>query len=208
MATNVQAKNFITLIAPIIQREAKARGYQVCSPIIAQACIESGFDGSLLAYKYHNYFGLKCGSKWKGKSVNLKTKEEYTVGNLTTIRDNFRVFDDMEDGVKGYFDFISTKRYSNLKASTSPEEYLKKIKDDGYATSSTYVQTNMSCIRKYNLTEWDWNYTGDIKSIDDIAKEVIAGKWGNGATRKQLLRAAGYNPSMVQARVNEMLKKG
>lgn len=47
----------------------------------------------------------------------------------------------------------------------------------------------------------------DLKGLDDIAREVIAGKWGTGATRKQLLRAAGYNPSMVQARVNEMLKK-
>lgn len=46
----------------------------------------------------------------------------------------------------------------------------------------------------------------ESKSLDDIAREVIAGKWGTGATRQQLLRAAGYNPSMVQARVNEILK--
>lgn len=47
----------------------------------------------------------------------------------------------------------------------------------------------------------------DLKGLDDIAREVIAGKWGTGATRKQLLRAAGYNPSIVQSRVNELLKK-
>lgn len=47
---------------------------------------------------------------------------------------------------------------------------------------------------------------GESKSLDDIAREVIAGKWGTGATRQQLLRASGYNPSMVQARVNELLK--
>ena len=45
-----------------------------------------------------------------------------------------------------------------------------------------------------------------LKSLDDIAREVLAGKWGNGAERKQRLRAAGYNPAMVQARVNELLK--
>lgn len=44
------------------------------------------------------------------------------------------------------------------------------------------------------------------KSLDDIAREVIAGKWGVGAVRMNRLRAAGYNPQMVQARVNEMLK--
>lgn len=208
MASSAQAKEFIQRIAPIIQEEARARGYKVCSPIIAQACIESGYDTSLLAYKFHNYFGMKCGSSWRGRSVNLKTKEEYTTGTLTTIRDNFRVYSSMEEGVKGYFDFISTKRYSNLKSADSPEVYLQRIKQDGYATSSRYVQTNMDCIRKFNLTAWDFSYTADLKSIDEIAKEVLNGKWGNGATRKQLLRAAGYNPAMVQARVNELLKKG
>lgn len=208
MASSAQAKAFIQRIAPIIQEEANKRGYKVCSPIIAQACIESAYDTSLLAYKFHNYFGMKCGSSWKGRSVNLKTKEEYTTGQLTTIRDNFRVYSSMEEGVKGYFDFISTKRYSNLKSADSPEVYLQRIKADGYATSSRYVQTNMDCIKKFNLFEWDPQYTADLKSIDEIAKEVLNGKWGNGATRKQLLRAAGYNPAMVQARVNELLKKG
>ncbi|MEA5135346.1 MAG: phage tail tip lysozyme [Candidatus Fimivivens sp.] len=44
------------------------------------------------------------------------------------------------------------------------------------------------------------------KSIDEIAKEVIAGKWGNGQTRKDKLTAAGYNYSEIQARVNALLK--
>lgn len=44
------------------------------------------------------------------------------------------------------------------------------------------------------------------KSVDTIAREVIAGKWGNGATRKKKLAAAGYNYSEVQKRVNQLLK--
>lgn len=43
------------------------------------------------------------------------------------------------------------------------------------------------------------------KSTDEIAKEVIAGKWGNGADRKSRLTAAGYDYSTIQKRVNEML---
>lgn len=49
--------------------------------------------------------------------------------------------------------------------------------------------------------------TNELLSLDEIAKEVIAGKWGTGIQRKQLLRAAGYNPQLVQAKVNELLKK-
>lgn len=44
------------------------------------------------------------------------------------------------------------------------------------------------------------------KSVDELAKEVIAGKWGNGAERKSRLTAAGYNYKAVQTRVNELMK--
>lgn len=155
MASSAQAKQFIETIAPIIQEEAKARGYKVCSPIIAQACIESGYNTSLLSMRYHNYHGLKCGSAWKGPSVNMATKEEYTPGQLTSIRDNFRVYSDMISGVKGYFDFISTNRYSNLKGANTAKEYLELIKKDGYATSSSYVNTCMNVVNRYNLEVYD-----------------------------------------------------
>lgn len=42
------------------------------------------------------------------------------------------------------------------------------------------------------------------KSVDEIAKEVIAGKWGNGDARKKALTDAGYDYSAVQARVNSI----
>lgn len=45
------------------------------------------------------------------------------------------------------------------------------------------------------------------KSVDEIAKEVINGKWGNGTARKQALTAAGYDYATVQKRVNELLSK-
>ena len=45
------------------------------------------------------------------------------------------------------------------------------------------------------------------KSVDEVAREVIQGKWGNGATRKAKLTAAGYNYATVQARVNALLGK-
>lgn len=42
------------------------------------------------------------------------------------------------------------------------------------------------------------------KSVDEIAKEVVKGLWGNGQDRKDRLSAAGYDPSAVQAKVNEL----
>ncbi len=46
------------------------------------------------------------------------------------------------------------------------------------------------------------------KSIEEIAREVIAGKWGNGADRKARLQAAGYAYTTVQAKVGELLGAG
>ena len=43
------------------------------------------------------------------------------------------------------------------------------------------------------------------KTIEQLAYEVIAGIWGNGEERKQLLTAAGYDYEAVQAKVNEIL---
>ncbi len=46
-----------------------------------------------------------------------------------------------------------------------------------------------------------------VKSIDEIAREVINGKWGTGSERKKRLEAAGYVYSAVQAKVNELCNK-
>lgn len=47
--------------------------------------------------------------------------------------------------------------------------------------------------------------TTTSKSIDELAKEVIAGKWGNGKARATALEAAGYDYDEVQNKVNELL---
>lgn len=215
-------KEFIEVIAKYVIKYANDYGIKVHSPIIAQAILESGWGGSTLASKYNNFFGLTCGGSWKGKSVNMATKEEYTVGTLTDIRANFRVYDSIEDGVKGYFEFINYSRYGNLKGVTNPEEYCRLIKADGYATSSTYVTNLMRVIRDNNLTRFDGTQenvekgnedmvSGDIvgtqltgaEIIELLAKEVIKGRYGNGNERKNKL---GELYPIIQKRVNELCK--
>ena len=55
-------------------------------------------------------------------------------------------------------------------------------------------------------TDTDPDTTG--KSIEEIAREVIAGKWGSGTDRRNRLQAAGYAYTTVQAKVNEILGGG
>ena len=49
------------------------------------------------------------------------------------------------------------------------------------------------------------NKTGK-KSLEEVAREIIAGKWGNNPERKDKLIKAGYAPAEVQAVVNKLLK--
>lgn len=155
MALTSKQKKFVEDISGCVQKYAGQYGILIHSPIIAQAILESGWGKSKLAAQYHNYFGLKCGTKWTGRSVNMKTQEEYSPGTKTIITDNFRVYGSMDEGVKGYFEFIQLSRYQNLKGITDPKKYLQTIKDDGYATSSTYVTDVYKCVTAYGLTKYD-----------------------------------------------------
>ena len=102
---------------------------------------------------------------------------------------------------------------SRYKKALNAKDYKACIRAiaPSYATAEQdnckYSKTIISIIEKYGLTKYDSEEEEKPnKTIDDIAREVIAGKWGNGATRKKKLTAAGYNYNTVQKKVNELLK--
>lgn len=196
---NNAQRAFCNLIYNQLKEYAPKFNIYCYSAIIAQAIIESNWGKSELSAKYYNYFGLKCGSNWDGASVNMTTKEEYTHGNVTTIKDNFRCYSSVADGVKGYLRFINTNRYANLKHVYDYETYIENIKKDGYATASNYVSTLKRTVEKYGLTSYD-----PMNEDYQIALDVIAGKYGNGATR-QLKLGSKYH--RIQKLVNEILSK-
>ena len=61
----------------------------------------------------------------------------------------------------------------------------------------------MKIVTSYNLTSYDSKIS---KSLEEIAKEVIVGKWGNGNERKTALTKAGYDYTTIQSLVNKLLK--
>lgn len=75
---------------------------------------------------------------------------------------------------------------------TNAEAMAAKLKAAGF---DTYITTKSGTA----VT------TSSKKSIDEIAREVIQGLWGNGQDRKDRLTKAGYDYSAVQKRVNELL---
>lgn len=150
-------KKFMEEIAGYVQEIAPQFGIEVVSPIVAQAILESGWGTSNKA-KYHNYFGLKykknrvsCNSGYftDGSSEQLKD------GTYIPITTDWFAFKNMEDGVRGYFEFINCDNYKSLKGVTDPFKYIELIKKAGYATSQSYVQNLTNVIKNYNLTKYD-----------------------------------------------------
>lgn len=71
---------------------------------------------------------------------------------------------------------------------------MNKLTNAGYNYADVQARVNIILSGK------------SAKSVTEIAKEVIAGKWGVGSERKRKLIQAGYDYDAVQKRVNELLK--
>lgn len=87
---------------------------------------------------------------------------------------------------------------------------------EGNTSGSTEVVSNGGCVakKKYSIRRYSGRVLFGYPKYDiakdeltTIAEEVIAGLWGIGADRRARLTEAGYNYAMVQARVNELLKR-
>lgn len=193
-------------IAFYINKFAKSYGIECKVGVLAQAIIESNYGESILSKNYHNYFGMKCGSHWTGKSVSLMTHEEFN-GASVKLKDSFRCYASMNDGVKGYFDFINTNRYANLKGVPDYRTFFTLFKADGYATSSSYVNTLCNIVESNRLEQF-FETSGAVTSeagYEEIANRVIRGYYGNGEGRKTAIESMGYDYSKVQAIVNKKL---
>ena len=70
------------------------------------------------------------------------------------------------------------------------------------------IDVNAKYIRGFVTPDYDRiRVKKKDKTNEEIAKEVIAGKWGNGAARKQKLTEAGYDYKKVQSLVNKMMEE-
>lgn len=83
---------------------------------------------------------------------------------------------------------ILTDKFADQVATACVEEIVKKGKLTKKETKKDETKPNK------------------LKTNEEIAKEVILGKWGNGTTRKSKLKKAGYDYNAIQKIVNKMLK--
>ena len=158
---------FIKEIAPCAQHAYKVIGKVLPSICIGMACVESGYGSSKIMRQHNAFMGQKCGSGktatkyWDKTFFTTKTKEEYQVGVHTVITDAFRSYKDTQQCIMNYYELLNTKLYSRVQAGVDYETQMRQIKQCGYMTSSTEVNSVINLIKKYNLTQYDGESNND-----------------------------------------------
>jgi peptidoglycan hydrolase-like protein with peptidoglycan-binding domain len=166
-------QEFFNLIAePAKDQETK---YGIPASItMAQAALESGWGKSELAYKYNNYFGVKC--------VGSNNCIELIASDGKPAK--WRVYDNMLDSFDDHSKVLKGSRYS--KAFTYPisdyENWAIAIQDGRYAgISTTYADTLIKLIEQYGLDEYvSDSDDGILSNITGKAKGAISSLLGIG----------------------------
>lgn len=108
-----------------------------------------------------------------------------------------------------------------FKSKTNADAMLAKVKVKGFDTYMVKVgdlykiqvgafkvkanaEAMMKKLQAAGFSAFITTEEGADKSVDELAREVLQGKWGNGAERKKRLEAAGYDYAVVQKKVNQL----
>lgn len=116
---------------------------------------------------------------------------------------------------KEQVEVIGPKRYKNMQITHIRPNYAYDVAN-GYVIDLTFQEVRVVKAKTYVVKMKKKNSgrkqtkkkkaSTPKKTRDQMAREVIQGKWGNQPHRSRRLKAAGYNYSEIQARVNAILR--
>lgn len=98
---------------------------------------------------------------------------------------------------------VSANCINTIEGNTS----AKGSQDNGGMVMQKNRYSNIVAYARPKYQEGTLTNISDHKPLEEIAKEVIQGKWGSGNDRRQRLSNAGYDYKEVQKLVNEMLRR-
>lgn len=130
----------------------------------------------------------------------------------------YKVLDNAKKACKdGYsvFDSNGTLVYTNSTVQATPKKTVAQLAKEVIQGKWGNGQDRVNALTKagYNYNEVQAMVskvlnnkpaTSNKKTVEQIAREVLQGKWGNGAERKSKLTQAGYNYSEVQSMINKL----
>lgn len=151
------------------------------------------------------------------KSLLRENFNDYTVASCDMYRRHNALYTKPEIGDQVFFTKTGTYKgcYHTGLVYNVDSNYFYTIEGNTSKADKVIANGGGVAKKKYLISQYKNKtlfgrpkYDIEQKSLDDVAKEVIAGKWGMGSERRANLTDAGYNYALVQAKVNELLKKG
>ena len=116
---------------------------------VSMAIYESRYGQSTLGKQHNNYFGIKAYS-WKGKFVELKTRDS---GRVVIAK--FRSYDSLEEGFDDFGKFLQKSLYRKAFVHDDPIKFLREILKAGYCPSPSYLADIKKIIKLYDLSIYD-----------------------------------------------------
>lgn len=116
-------------LSDVLHTQCRGRNipFEIEMAMLSQAQIESGtYIDSKLSTDAFNFWGMKTGSKWKGRVYTVSTREVIN-GRDVYVEADFRMYDDITTGVWGYFDFLSMPIYENALESKTAKEFMDRV---------------------------------------------------------------------------------
>ena len=155
---------------------------------IAQIICESGQGETMsqLATRDHNLFGMKWASSFASApevagKAGWTTHEEYTPGQISTITAYFTVFKGDVECIRFRSRvFLQAAHYRNnalirqAVAEHSSDKMAEGLKDAGWATSSSYVESLKAALDAYNLRRFDSMTVEDLEGGALSADAIVA----------------------------------
>ena len=146
-------------------------------------------------------------NKKLGAKATTTEKIKNTVNNITSTSVNYLVKIVATDGMnirKGPGTNYAIAQYSGCKYNGIYTIIAEK-KVGSQVWGKLKSGAGWICLSGYTVKVNSTTTTK--KSNNEIAKEVISGKWGAGYDRVNRLKAAGYNPNTIQKLVDQLMKK-
>lgn len=142
--------------------------------------------------------GSECYVTTREKGIKVEQAIMREMHKFFTLRDNDAIFDGVKRTNFAVINHLKNKGISGC---------LLEVCFIDNPLDMTVYQSNKNYVAQaiVNGIVKGFGLRSNTDNIDQLAREVIAGKWGNGAERKSRLKAAGYDPDKIQKRVNELI---
>ena len=139
------------------------------SVFMAQAYLESNKGNSSLAQNYNNLFGIKAGSSWTGKTVQLPTTEVLS-GQSIKVDSSFRVYNSTTNSINDRAELL-IKNYPEVLAANTAENQAIALGNSTYATDPDYSNKLLKIMNDNNLLILDQKKK-KMKNIEIIAASL------------------------------------